>query len=91
MPYANHRIVGVIELNSVSNFAASNLKQGTTTRPANNASAAKRRISSELTDSRSTTRIAFEPSIKVDAATLQRELESELGQFLSVRLAVALS
>lgn len=83
MPYASHRIVGVIELESpVTQDESKSLRQRHSLAERATA-AAIRRIGFELSNSRSTPRVAFEPTVKVDSATLQRELEAELSNLLA--------
>ena len=91
MPYASHRIIGVMELEPSCTFDELNSIR-TSDSPATRASAAAiRRIEFELADSRSTPKVAFEPTVKVDSAALRRELDAEFANLLANSVPVALS
>ena len=91
MPYAIHRIVGVMELEPSRTLDESNPIRTRPFRAARATAAAIRRIGFELADSRSTPQVACEPIVKVDSATLQRELEAELESLLANSVCVALN
>ena len=90
MPYASHRIVGVMELEPICSLDKSNQIQPTHSLAALT-TAAIRRIKYELAESKSTAKIVFEPTVEVDSATLQRELEADLASYLAGRDLVALN
>ena len=79
MPYASHRIVGVMELEPSRTFDESKSTRTQLSPAARSTAAEIRRIEFELADSWSTPRVASEPTVKVDSATLLRELEAELA------------
>lgn len=79
MPYASHRIVGVIELESACTPDETNSIRARHSLTDRATAAAIRRISFEIADSRSMPHGTFEPTVKVDSASLQRELEAELA------------
>ncbi|MBI2480412.1 MAG: hypothetical protein HYV60_17780 [Planctomycetia bacterium] len=74
MPYASHRIVGVMELEPTCVLVSPAMRDATS---------AIRKIGFELADSRSTPRSVFEPIVKVNSARLQRQLEVELKELLT--------
>ncbi|MCA9124211.1 MAG: hypothetical protein H6822_34090 [Planctomycetaceae bacterium] len=85
MPHASHRIVGVIELESTVTLDESNSFRQRSALTGRAMAAAIRRIAFELSDSRSTPHNAFETTVKVDSAKLQRDLEAELSGLLAKR------
>jgi len=91
MPYASHRIVGVMELEPYRTLDELNPIRTRLSRATRATAAAIRRIEFELADSRATPRLASEPTVKVDSATLQRELEAELEKLLADGVFVALN
>ena len=91
MLYASHRIVGVMELEPSHSFDESNSIH-TRHAPTVRATAmAIRRIEFELVDSRTKPQAASEPTVKVNSAALQRELDAELAKLLANSDSVALS
>jgi hypothetical protein len=91
MPYASHRVVGVMELDANRAIDGS---QSTSTRrcvAARASAVAIRRIGFELAESKFTPPAACEPTLPVDSATLQRELEAELASLLSRTCSVQVS
>ena len=91
MPYASHRIVGFMELEPSRTLDELNPVRTRPSLTARATAAAIRRIEFELADSRSMPRLASEPTVKVDSATLQRELEAELENLLANSVCVALN
>ncbi|MDA1052277.1 MAG: hypothetical protein O3C40_17605 [Planctomycetota bacterium] len=91
MPYASHRIVGVMELEATCPLDDSNPIRTRHSLAARATAAVIRRIGFELADSRSTPPVAGEPTVKVDSATLQRELAAELASLLANSVSVALN
>lgn len=91
MLYASHRIVGVMELEPSRTFEESNSIQTRHSSASLAAAAAIRRIAYELADSRTKPRVAFEPTVKVDSAALQRELDAELAKLLANGVPVVLN
>ena len=91
MPYASHRLVGVLELEPSRTFDELNPIRTSRSPAARAAVAAIRRIEFELEDSRTRPRAACEPTVKVDSAALQRELDAELANLLANNDSVALS
>ena len=89
MPYASHRIVGVMELEPTSTLDESNRSRTRHSVAARATAATIRRVGFELADSRSTPPAEFEPTVKVDSASLQRELEAELVKLLADNVSVA--
>lgn len=87
MPYATHRIVGVIELdpgdqddfNHHSNLTLSSTWETTS-------KAAIRQICDELSEACAESKQAFEPKILVDTTELTRELNEEFMSFQSARV-----
>jgi len=91
MPYASHRIVGLMELEPSRTLDELNPIRTRPPLAAPATAAAIRKIGFELAKSRSTPQVASEPTVKVDSATLQRELEAELEKLLADRVFVALN
>lgn len=81
MSYASHRIVGVMELEPTRTLVKTNSIR-TQHSLATRAPVAIRKINFELTHSRATPQVPFEPTVTVDATRLQRELEAELAELL---------
>ena len=84
MAYASHRVVGVMELELPRTPVESDRIRTRDLWAASATAATLRKIRAELTDSASTPRLAFEPIVEFDSATLQRELEAELANLLTV-------
>jgi hypothetical protein len=91
MPYASHRIVGVIELEPTRTFDGSNSIQTRQSPAALTTATAIRRIAFELANSKTKPQVVFEPTVKVDSAALQRELDAELANLLANSVSVALN
>ena len=91
MPYASHRIVGVMELQPTQAIGESKAIRARHSPAALAAAAAIRRIEFELVDSRNQPQVAFEPTVKVNSAALQRELDAELANLLANSASAALS
>ena len=83
MPYASHRVVGVMELEPTCTLVESNSIPARQSLADRSSAAAIHKISCELADSRIKPYVAFESTVKVDSATLQRELEAELSRLLA--------
>jgi hypothetical protein len=77
MPYASHRVVGVMELESTCTPVELNPIRARHSLADGANAATIRRIAFELSDTKSTPSAASEPTVKVNSATLQRELEAE--------------
>ncbi len=83
MPYASHRVVGVMELEPTCTLVKSNSTPARHSLADRASAAAIRKISRELAASGTKPYVAFESTVKVDSATLQRELEAELSRLLA--------
>ena len=91
MPYASHRIVGVMELEPTHASDVSNSTPSRHTPIALANATAIRRIAFELADSKTKPQVAFEPTVKVDSRALQRELDAELAKLLANSVSIALN
>lgn len=83
MPYASHRVVGVIELEPTHKLDESDSIATTNSLAARDTAAVIRRIGFERADSTSMPQVVGESTVKVDSATLQRELATELANLLA--------
>ncbi len=83
MPYATHRVVGVIELESAHTLFESNPIPTRYSLAARATAATIRRIGYDMADSKARPWVAGESTVKVDSATLQRELDAELAKLFA--------
>ena len=91
MPYASHRLVGVIELDPADCPGDSSHLQPQPTPAAPVNAAVIRKIGRDIADSRSSVRLAFEPALDIDDLAVRRQLESELEEFLAANVSVAVN
>ncbi len=89
MPYANHRIVGAMELEPSSSQNNSIEIGARRSSPSGAATAAVRRIGIDLTEARSAPRLKFEPTVRVNTSVLLRELETEFAGLVARHRLVA--
>jgi hypothetical protein len=82
MPYASHRVVGVMELESPCTLVELNPIRVRHSLADGANAATIRRIAFEMSDTKSTPSAEFEPTVKVNSATLRRELEAELEKWV---------